>query len=143
MKLDESAIAALGGSLRPINPDLMKAAEDNTEKRRIWYQGNEPYFDVTIEVLGDTITWFQVTLRSKVVSWRSPSSLQTGETDEMDVPPDVGYYAASKTIRDGALINWPLVESIAQVLAQKPDDSLLVQASELLQQQLAARPENT
>ncbi|MGD1940832.1 MAG: hypothetical protein ACFB0G_05940 [Leptolyngbyaceae cyanobacterium] len=143
MKLDESVIAALGGSLRPINPNLMKAAEDNIEKRRIWYQGQEPYFDVTIEMIGETITWFQVTLRSKVVSWRSPSSLQTGETDEMDVPPDVGYYAASKTIRDGALINWPLVESIAKILAQKPDDPLLVQASHLLQQQLTARPENS
>lgn len=132
MKLDESTIATLGTSLRAINPTLMKSAEGAPAKKRVWYQGNEPYFDVTIETLGSEITWFQITLRGKVISWRPPNYLHTGETDEMDVPPEVAYYAASKTIRDGEQINWPLVESIQAILAQRPDDPLLTQVNQAL-----------
>lgn len=136
MKLDESAIASLGSSLRAINPDLMKPAEGPPAQKRLWYQGNEPYFDVTIEMLGNDITWFQITLRGKVVSWRPPNYLHTGETDEMDVPPDVAYYAASKTIRDGAKINWELVSSMQAITAQRPDDPLLTQVSQTLETHL-------
>jgi hypothetical protein len=138
MKLDESEIASLGTSLRAINPDLMKPAEGASTQRRIWYQGNEPYFDVTVELLGDDITWFQITLRGKVISWRPPHYLHTGETDEMDVPPDVAYYAASKTIRDGENINWPLVQSMQAILAQQPDEALLTQISTILKTHLTS-----
>ena len=138
MKLDESAIAALGASLRQINPNLMKSGTAASEKQRLWYQGNEPYFDVTIEKTAETVTWFQITLRGKVVSWRYPNEhIQTGETDELDVPPDVAYYAASKTIRDGANVNWPFVESVQKILAQRSDDDVLSEVSELLKAHLA------
>ncbi|MBE7381733.1 MAG: hypothetical protein F6J95_010025 [Leptolyngbya sp. SIO1E4] len=141
MKLDESEIATLGASLRQINPDLMKSGAASSGKRRLWYQGNEPYFDVTIEQTGDAITWLQITLRGKVVSWRHPQSqLQTGETDELDVPPDVAYYAASKTIRDGEGINWSLVASVQAILAQRPEDLVLSAVSDLLKTHLAHRP---
>ncbi|HEY9889491.1 MAG TPA: hypothetical protein V6D02_13890 [Candidatus Obscuribacterales bacterium] len=133
MKLDESAIATLGASLRPINPALMKGTPD---KKRLWYQGSEPYFDVTIDTVDEHITWFQITLRGKVISWRSPHYLYTGETDELDVPPEVAYYAASKTIRDGVKINWPLVDTLQAVLAQRPDDPLLTQVSAILKTHL-------
>lgn len=140
MKLDESAIVALGASLRQINPDLMKSQAGNGNKYRIWYQGNEPYFDVNIEKTNDTITWFQITLRGKVVSWRHPQAhLQTGETNEMDLPPEAALYAASKTIRDGQSINWPLVESVQAILAQRPEDSELSAVSALLKTHLADR----
>lgn len=140
MKLDESAIAALGMSLRQISQNLMKSGGETPKQQRIWYQGREPYFDVTIETADDTITWFQVTLRGKVVSWRHPQvHLQTGETDELDVPADVAYYAASKTIRDGATINWPFVESVQKILAQRSDDTMLAAVSELLSTHLANR----
>lgn len=140
MKLDESAIAALGASLRQINPNLMKSEAAASEKQRFWYQGNEPYFDVTIEKTGQSVTWFQITLRGKVISWRHPNAhLQTGETDELDVPPDVAYYAASKTIRDGADINWPFVEIAQKILAQRPNDKILAEVSELLKGYLANR----
>ncbi|MDB9527282.1 hypothetical protein PN498_14880 [Oscillatoria sp. CS-180] len=136
MKLEESEITALGASLRPINPGMMKPTEGDTAKKRIWYQGNESYFDVTAEAIADQITWFQITLRGKVVSWRSPDYLQTGETDEMDVPPDVAYYAASKTIRDGAAINWPLVETVQAILAHRPEETPLTQLNHILKSHL-------
>jgi len=140
MHLDESAIASLSASLRPINPDLMKPGEGTAEKRRLWYQGGEPYFDIAVEKLGDEITWFQITLRGRVVFWRSPGYLQTGETDELDVPPEVAYYAASKTIRDGEAINWPFVESVQAIVARRPEDENLSGINHLLQRQLEQRP---
>ncbi len=115
MKLDASAIATLGASLRPINPSLMKAGEEGDAKQRLWYQGCEP-------------------------SWRPPNYLQTGETDEMDVPPEVAYYAASKTIRDGAAIDWLLVASIQAILAQRPEEPMLTQVSNLLANCLNEHP---
>ena len=139
MKLDSSAIATLSASLRPINPDLMKASEANQTRQRLWYQGREPYFDVTVEKQGADITWFQVTLRGRVVSWRPPNSVQTGETDEMDVPPEVAYYAASKTIRDGATIDWPLVATMQSIFEQRPDDPILTQLSDILLRCLSDR----
>ncbi|NER80015.1 MAG: hypothetical protein F6K42_10610 [Leptolyngbya sp. SIO1D8] len=138
MKLDESEIATLGASLRQINPNLMKSGGEAPEKQRLWYQGNEPYFDVTVEKTNNAITWFQITLRGKVVSWRYPQAqVQTGETDELDVPAEVAYYAASKTIRDGASINWSLVKSIQAILAHRSDDAVLFEVSEQLKEHLA------
>ena len=135
MNIKDSELSNLGASLRPIDADWMKPAETDTDKKRLWYQGQEPYFDVFIEMIGNDITWFQVTLRGKVLSWRSPNSLQTGETDELDVPPEVAYYAASKTIRDGAAIDWPFVQRLQTILAQQADDSTLAQLSQILEQQ--------
>jgi hypothetical protein len=117
----------------------MKPAIGTAAKRRVWYQGNEPYFDVTVEMLGETITWFQITLRGRVISWRPPNYLHTGETDELDVPPEVAYYAASKTIRDGAQIDWSLVAAIQAILAQRPEDPLLTEVSETLTAHLKDR----
>ncbi len=141
MKLDQSAIASLGASLRQINPDLMKAGAGDRAQQRFWYQGNEPYFDVTVEQTDGQVTWFQITLRGQVISWRhSQAQLQTGETDEMDVPAEVSYYAASKTIRDGAAVNWDLVVSVRDILAQRPEDDVLATVKGLLDQQLSHRP---
>lgn len=139
MKIDDSELPALGASLRPINADWMKPAETDADQKRLWYQGQEPYFDILIELHSRDITWFQITLRGKVLSWRSPNSLQTGETDELDVPPEVAYYAASKTIRDGSAINWEFVQQIQTLLTQKTDDPMLAQVSGLLQSQLESR----
>ena len=103
---------------------------------RIWFQGGEPYFDIIIEKDGDAITWFQITLRGRVLSWHQ-NQVQTGETDEMDSPPLLAYYSASKTIRDGATIDWSLVEALQAIVAVRDDAPLLHQLSELLQAQVS------
>lgn len=139
MKINDRELPALGASLRPIDADWIKPVETDRAKQRLWYQGQEPYFDVFVEMLGADIAWFQVTLRGKVLSWRSPHSLQTGETDELDVPPEVAYYAASKTIRDGAIVDWDLVRQVQTMLTQKTDDPALFKISRILQEQLESR----
>lgn len=138
MKLDESTIAALGASLRRIDTGMMQPQQAASTKERIWYQGGEPYFNVTIERTKGQITWLQITLRGRVISWRSNNTyVQTGETDELDIPAEVAYYSASKTIRDGASVNWPLVTAVQAILAQRPEDILLTEVSNLLKNQLA------
>jgi hypothetical protein len=140
MKLDEPTIQALSASLRCINPALMKPGDAQQTSQRLWYQGNEPYFDITIEATGEDITWFQITLRGRVLSWRKgQSQLQTGETDELDVPPDVAYYAASKTIRDGANVDWDLVTTLQAILEKRDNDPHLQQLSQFLASHLSQR----
>lgn len=136
MRIVESELSALGRSLRPIDASLMKPADTSAEKQRFWYQGKEPYFDIQLEMLAEEITWLQITLRGKALTWRSPNYLQTGETDELDVPPEVAYYAASKIIRDGAAINWQLVDFMEKMLTERGDDPILVKIRQKLAQQL-------
>jgi hypothetical protein len=138
MKLDDATIQTLGASLNCINPGLMKGGEAEGHQR-LWYQGNEPYFDIIVERSGEDITWFQITLRGRVVSWRSGQPyLQTGETDELDVPVEAANYAASKTIRDGSDVNWPLVKTVQGIVAARPDDPVLQQLNHLITTQLPA-----
>lgn len=136
--LDSNAIATLGASLRRINQNLMKAG-DKPNSTRVWYQGKEPYFDVLFELEHDRIVWFQLTLRGKVLSWsEQQAGIRTGETDELDIPPDVAYYAASKTIRDGGNVDQTFVEIVKGILASRPDDDLFQTMLTLLNQATVA-----
>ncbi|MDA0266975.1 MAG: hypothetical protein O3A14_08435 [Cyanobacteria bacterium] len=138
MNLDSATITTLGNSLCFIDPTLMKGGAAVAQGDRMWFQGGEPYFDIIIETHDGTITWFQITLRGRVLSWhRDHNQVQTGETDEMDTPPLVAYYAASKTIRDGAAVDWCLVKTLQEIVAVREDAPLLHQLSELLQAQLS------
>lgn len=138
MNLDTATINTLGNSLCFIDPTLMKGGDAVAHSDRIWYQGGEPYFDIIIEKDDTTITWFQITLRGRVLSWQHDhNQVQTGETDELDSPAIVAYYSASKTIRDGAVIDWALVETLAEIVAVREDAPLLHQLSELLKAQLS------
>lgn len=112
--MDRDEIAALGASLRRIDQKLLKK---NSSIDRLWYQGEESYFDIFFEIENNEIIWFQFTLRGKVLLWdRQNPIIQTGKTNELGIG-DVGYYAASKLIKmdrkaDRAFIK--LVESILQ-----------------------------
>jgi hypothetical protein len=134
MNLDAATIHTLGNSLCFINPALMKGGEAVAHSDRIWYQGGEPYFDIIIEKHEEVITWFQITLRGRVLFWNQ-NQVQTGETDEMDSPPIVAYYAASKTIRDGAKVDWCLVKTFQEIVAVRQEVALLQDLSELLKAQ--------
>ncbi|MBF2035614.1 MAG: hypothetical protein IGR92_09055 [Leptolyngbyaceae cyanobacterium T60_A2020_046] len=140
MNLDPTTTQTLGASLRPINPSWMKAEQDEDgTHQRLWYQGREPYFDVIIEKTGDTITWFQITLRGRIVSWhKTRSHLLTGETEELDVPPEIAYYAATKGVRDSASVNWSLVKTFQAILAAQAEDPTLSQLAALLADQISA-----
>lgn len=133
--LNEQDITALAQSLRPIDTGLMKPGDDRAGQR-LWYQGGEPYFDVVLELAAGEaaqIDWCQFTLRGKVLLWqRQPARLQTGETEELDVPPMLAYYAASKAIRDGASLDTSFVALVRQICLARPDQPWLHQMGEIL-----------
>jgi hypothetical protein len=124
--IDKEEIASLGASLRQINPKIMK----NWQKGqiRLWYQGNEPYFDVIFEIENDELTWFQFTLRSKSLSWdRKKKLLQTGLTDEFKIN-DVSFYPASKTIEQDAENDWKFVELVKSILETRSHEKVFATA---------------
>lgn len=94
--MEREEIEALGASLRPIDQKLLKKI-GNIE--RLWYQGEESYFDIFFEVQNNEIFWFQFTLRGQALVWDKQNPvMQTGTTNELGMG-DVGYYAASKLIK--------------------------------------------
>jgi hypothetical protein len=140
-----AAIERLGQSLRQINPKLMKpGALPNSD--RLWFQGNEPYFDVVFERQGDRITWFQFTIRGQSLSWRrqepqAQGYITTGRTNEMQVPPDLNYYAASKTIREDSQTQPQLLAVVKGILRSQPDQPLFCQMLTLLDTAAQAEPQ--
>lgn len=121
--LTSADILALAQSLRQIDPTWTRGSTGTDQ--RLWYQGQEFYFDVMLECQGDQITWFQFTLRGRVLSWRrSNNRLQTGETEEMDMPPILSYYAASKKIRPEADLDRDFVMLVQQILSHRQDDPI-------------------
>ncbi|ABA22997.1 conserved hypothetical protein [Trichormus variabilis ATCC 29413] len=120
--LSENEIISLGKSLIKIENKLLKKSQ-NEGKIRIWFQGEEPYFDVFFEFEDDEISWFQLTLRGQSLSWdKKFSGFQTGTTNELSID-DASFYAASKTIENDNQLDWNfiyLVKSIMQIQAEEP-----------------------
>lgn len=132
-QVSDDDIAELGNSLRRIDGKWMKSGEVPSGER-IWYQGQEAYFNLVVETDDLGIHWFQLTLRGKVLFWhRERKRIQTGETEELDVPPTLAYYAASKTIRDGAQVDEDFVVLGTKILRTRKDDSLLASIANILE----------
>jgi len=80
--MNQNEIIALGATLRRINPYLLKTSNSN-QIERIWYQGEEPYFDIFFDLLEDEVIWFQFTLRGQCITWHQKQpQLETGLTFE-------------------------------------------------------------
>ncbi|NJL46106.1 MAG: hypothetical protein HC922_11170 [Leptolyngbyaceae cyanobacterium SM2_3_12] len=134
-------IQKLGQSLRQIDPSWTQGSPTEVENR-IWYQGSEYYFDIMAELipgppgepdLPSTLVWLQITLRGRVLSWQASSNrIETGETEELDMPPPISYYAASKAIRPEATIDQAFVQLIQTILQSRPEDALLTEMAKVL-----------
>lgn len=137
----------LGASLRQIDPGWTQGSPAEVDNR-IWYQGSEPYFDIMAELAAHppaqgspTLTWFQFTLRGRVLSWQaSTHRVETGETEELDVPPLVSYYPASQAIRPEARLDQVFVKLAQTILRSRPDQALLTQMATLLEEAMGATP---
>ncbi|MEB3181952.1 MAG: hypothetical protein VKL59_23390 [Nostocaceae cyanobacterium] len=129
--VEPNEIAVLGSSLRAIDQKILKPGYESGI-RRIWYQGEEPYFDVFFDLKNNEIRWFQFTLRGHCLSWDvKHKEWQTGSTNELKLD-DVKYYPASKTIETDHKVDWAfisLVKSILQIRAA--DDPLFAKALKL------------
>lgn len=126
----KNEIAVLGASLREIEQKLLKQSQ-NTGITRLWFQGEEPYFDVFFELKNDEILWFQLTLRGKAISWdNKKSKLQTGTTNELH-DNDVSFYAASKTIENDMQTDWAFISLVKSILQTRADETIFAKALEL------------
>lgn len=123
--VEKQEIAYLGASLQEIEPGILKKGYKKGANR-VWFQGEEPYFDLFCELINDEIVWFQFTLRGKSLSWdRDISRWQTGNTDELKIN-DVSFYAASKTIESDNTIDWEFVNLVKLILGTRADEAIFV-----------------
>ncbi|MEO0967926.1 MAG: hypothetical protein AAFX80_06160 [Cyanobacteria bacterium J06639_18] len=123
--VEKEEISSLGASLQEIEPGILKKGHKQGATR-VWYQGEEPYFDVFCELINDEIVWFQFTLRGKSVSWdKDKSGWQTGNTDELKIN-DVSFYAASKTIDNDSAIDWEFINLVKLILTTRTDQAVFV-----------------
>lgn len=95
--MHDDEIATLGRTLRRIDGRLLRRAPTD-DARRIWFQGDEPYFDVTIEVDEDgEVRWLEITLRGSSLTLDvARGELKTGITNEREVSESA--FPSSKTI---------------------------------------------
>ncbi|HEY9848264.1 MAG TPA: hypothetical protein V6D28_02300 [Leptolyngbyaceae cyanobacterium] len=130
--MNQDQINALGASLRPIDQSLLKPGKDNSVKR-IWYQGEESYFDIFFELKHNEIVWFQFTLRGKTLSWDKRSAqFQTGTTNELK-PDEVTFYPASKLILSDRKIDIEFIEIVRAILETRAGEPLFDRALQLFE----------
>ncbi len=130
--MDLNEIKDLGFSLRQIDQTLLKSGKDSSIKR-IWYQGDESYFDMFFDIQNNQIVWFQFTLRGKVLLWdKDKLVLYTGTTGETD-PDDVNYYPASKLIKIDSKLDLAFVELVRSILQTRSAEPNFEKALALLE----------
>lgn len=126
-KLDAEEILLLGKSLRKIEQNLLKRNQDKAITK-IWFQGEEPNFDVFFELYYDEISWFQFTLRGKSLSWdKKQPKLQTGITNELSVN-DASFYAASTTIENDTQDDDDFIFLVKSIMQTKIEEPVFVKA---------------
>ncbi|OKH52032.1 hypothetical protein NIES2101_16345 [Calothrix sp. HK-06] len=125
--LGRNEIEALGASLHKIEQKLLKKSSQEGIQR-IWYQGEEPYFDIFFELQDSEIVWFQFTLRAKSLSWDNKKcELQTGVTNELKMD-DVSFYAATKTIEADNKADNNFVELVKAILQTRSGEEIFTKA---------------
>jgi hypothetical protein len=125
--LGRNEIESLGASLHKIEQKLLKKPSQEGIQR-IWYQGEEPYFDIFFELQDSEIVWFQFTLRAKSLSWDNKKrELQTGITNELKID-DVSFYAATKTIEADDKADSNFVELVKAILQTRSGEEIFTKA---------------
>jgi hypothetical protein len=125
--VEKNEIASLGASLRRIEQKILKHNKKG-DISRVWFQGEEPYFDIFFEFQNDQIAWFQFTLRGRSLSWDSKiPGWQTGNTNELKMD-DVSFYAASKTIENDTKIDVELINLVKLILETRAEETIFAQA---------------
>ncbi|MBW4687342.1 MAG: hypothetical protein KME40_20075 [Komarekiella atlantica HA4396-MV6] len=122
-RVNEQEIASLGASLREIEQKLLKQGY-KIGTNRIWFQGEEHYFDVFFELYNDEIIWFQFTLRGKSLSWDiKKSGWQTGATNELNLD-DVSFYAATKIIESDNKTDEEFIDLVKLILQTRAQETI-------------------
>lgn len=127
--MNQNEIVGLGASLHEINPKLLKSEKYGTT--RLWYQGEEPYFNIFIDMKDLQIISFQMSLRGKSLFWtQEQPTIQTGNTNELNVN-DITYYPASKLITPDNSPDQNFIKLVRSILSSRADIPLFKQALEI------------
>lgn len=125
--VEKNEIASLGASLRRIEQKILKQSKKG-DISRVWFQGEEPYFDIFFELKNDEIVWFQFTLRGRSLSWDSKTpGWQTGTTNELKID-DVSFYAASKTIENDTKLDSEFINLVQSIMQTRVEESIFAKA---------------
>lgn len=125
--VEKNEIASLGASLRRIEQKILKQSQKG-DVSRVWFQGEEPYFDIFFELKNDEIVWFQFTLRGRSLSWDNKTpGWQTGTTNELKID-DVSFYAASKTIENDTKLDSDFINLVQSILETRAEETIFAKA---------------
>jgi hypothetical protein len=106
-------IQALGTSLRPVTQHLKPG--------RVWYYGDEPYFDIFFDLQDGDVHWFQFTLRGRSLTWqRSSNIMHTGNTNELAMTPALSP-PSSKLIHDDLGMDHGFYRLVTAILTSRAD----------------------
>ena len=118
--MNQDELIALGASLRRINQKLLKTSNSN-HLERIWYQGEEPYFDVFFDLLEDEVVWFQFTLRGQCITWHKKEPIiETGLTFENQTA--ASKHPASKIIQTDNKIDRNFLEIVLIIIQARASE---------------------
>ncbi|MEC4806932.1 MAG: hypothetical protein SAJ12_11230 [Jaaginema sp. PMC 1079.18] len=146
--LDRAQIQELGASLRQIDRKIT-TPEISLGIARVWYQGGEPYFDVSVNLRDGEVEWFQFTLRGRALSWNrqaNPSKItespwQTGQTSELQTE-GITLYPASTLVTSDRALNYDFLAVAYNILATRPDDPILRKITDICHCLLNQETEN-
>ncbi len=130
--LEDYEIKRLAQSLRRIRQPTRPNAPTGTTK--VWYQGGEPYFDLTVEVQEDgAIATLLLTLKGYFLSWNHKSrKFSTGCTSQLEIP-GVSYHPASTIMNQFNRTDSTVLDQLqALLLAIPPSDPTIQQMQQLV-----------
>jgi hypothetical protein len=126
---DFSEAQTLGDSLRQVKQHLKPG--------RVWYYGQETYFDLLFDLEEQSINWFQLTLRGRSLTWsRRGNTIHTGYTNELELTPALEY-PASKIIQEQQHADPDFIEFVKRILSTRPNETLFCQMLSILNEATA------
>lgn len=121
-------VAELAYSLRLVHPRFVRRRPAGW--RRYWYRGDEPYFDVFIDVDeedGNQVRWFQFSYRGRFVTWDGDKDvMSTGLTNEFSA--DQMAFSSTKLLTMHAQGDGGFAGLVLDVLQHRTDSPPLLAA---------------
>jgi hypothetical protein len=120
---------ALAATLRKIAPAYVRQDPDRPGTRTR-YCGDEPYFDVYLDVDDGKPIWFQLTVRGLSVTWSPDGGTVTGKTNELAVADNP--FPGSKILTDDRTRNATTIEIARAILDARAGEPHFAEVSKAL-----------
>jgi hypothetical protein len=127
LDLTQSHLKDLAQGIRLIPSNKNSDAESDIS---LWYQGNEPYFDIFLSIKNNKLFWFQVTFRGRFIELKN-NQLTSGSTNEYMIDPD-DHAPSSKMLSPEVELDIGLLKIIHSILEQRKEVDPLRNIGEIL-----------